>query len=167
MYFVARTCGNASVACNNIEHSLMTNKSLNNNRKLAFKTGDIILTILFFASMAPTIWGINIYRLTIIDIKYLFAIIVFGIIVYLVTLTFLIKSSYLAFWTFFIKAGIGGGLFYFGLLFLNQHFADKELSTEQFQIIKKGMLPRGKSSHCNQPYLVIDFYGVEKELMFP
>jgi hypothetical protein len=28
------------------------------------------------------------------------------------------------------------------------------------------MLPRGKGGHCNQPYVVVDFYGVEKELIF-
>jgi hypothetical protein len=145
---------------------MMTTKGQNHNRKFTFKTGDIILIILFFTSMFLTIWAINIYRLTIIDIKYLVAIIAFGIITSLVTLTFLKKSSYSAFWTFFIKAGIGGGLFYFGLLFLNQKFADKELSKEQFQIIKKGMLPRGKSGHCKQPYVVVSFYGVEKELIF-
>lgn len=116
--------------------------------------------------MVLTIWGINIYRLTIIDIKYLVAIIAFGIIASLVTLNFLIKSSYSAFWTFFIKAGIGAGLFYFGLLFLNQHFADKELSTEQCQIIKKGVLPPGKGGHCKQPYVVVSFNNAEKELIF-
>jgi hypothetical protein len=144
----------------------MTSKGQKHNRKLTFKTGDIILTILFFTSMVSTILGINIYRLTIIDIKYLVAIIAFGIITSLVTLTFLIKSSYSAFWTFFIIAGIGGGLFYFGLLFLNQHFADKGVSKEQFQIIKKGMLPRGKGGHCEQPYVVVSFYDTEKELIF-
>ena len=38
--------------------------------------------------------------------------------------------------------------------------------TGQFEIIKKGTLPRGKGGHCNQPYVIIDFYGVEKELTF-
>ena len=144
----------------------MTNKSLDRDRKLIFKTGEIILTILFFTSMALTIWGINIYRLTIIDIKYLFAVIAFGIIAAFLTLTFLIKSSYSTFWTFFIKAAIGGGLFYFSFLFLNQQFASKEVSTEQFQIIKKGTLPPGKGGHCHQPYVVVDFYDLEKELIF-
>jgi hypothetical protein len=116
--------------------------------------------------MVLTIWGINIFRLTIIDIKYLVAIVAVGIIISLVTLTFLIKSSYSAFWIFFIKAAIGGGLFYFSLLFLNQYFAEKELSTSKFQIIKKGMLPRGKGGHCNEPCVVIGFYGVKKELIF-
>jgi hypothetical protein len=92
--------------------------------------------------MVLTIWGTNIYRLTIIDIKYLVAIVAFGIITSLVTLTFLIKSSYSAFWTFFIKAGIGGGLSYFGLLFFNQQFASKEVLAAQFQIKKRYVTTR-------------------------
>jgi hypothetical protein len=144
----------------------MTRKSKVPNKKFTFQTGDAILTVLFFASIGLTIWGINIFRLTIIDIKYLFATIVFGIIIVFSILTWLIKTSYSTIWTFLIKAGIGGGLFYFGLLFINQQFADKELLTEQFLIVKKGTLGRGKSSSCFQPYVNIDFYGTEKQLVF-
>lgn len=144
----------------------MTRNSKNPNKKFNLQTGDAILTFLFFASIGLTIWGINIYRLTIIDIKYLFVTIAFGVIIAFVILTWLIKSSYSTIWTFLIKAGIGGGLFYFALLFINQHFADKEILTEQFLIVKKGTLGRGKSSSCFQPYVNIDFYGTEKQLVF-
>jgi len=144
----------------------MIRNSKNPNKKFNFQTGDAILTVLFFASIGLTIWGINIYRLTIIDIKYLFATIAFGIIIAFAMLTWLIKSSYSTIWTFLIKAGIGGGLFYFGLLFINQQFADKKLLAEQFLIVKKGTLGRGKSSSCFQPYVNIDFYGTEKQLVF-
>ena len=144
----------------------MKRKSKDPNKIIKFKTGDTILTLLFFTSIGLTIWGINIYRLTIIDTKYLFATIAFGIITMVSILTLLVKSSYSTIWTFLIKAGIGSGLFYFGLLFINQQFADKELMTEQFVIIKKGTLGRGKSSSCFQPYVNIDFYGTEKQLVF-
>ncbi len=144
----------------------MTRKSKAPNKKFDFQTGDAILTFLFFASVGLTIWGIDIYRLTIIDKKYLFLTIAFGVIISFAILTWLIKSSYSRIWTYLIKAAIGGGLFYFGLLFTNQQFADKELMTERFLIIKKGTLGRGKSSSCFQRYIDIDFYGVEKELVF-
>ena len=144
---------------------MMRNKK-DTNKKFNFKTGDAILTVLFFTSIGLTIWGINIYRLTIIDIKYLFATFAFGVIIAFATLTFFVKSSYSKFWTFFIKAGIGGGLFYFGLLFLNKQFADKKFTTEDFKIIKTGTLGRGRSSTCFQPYVIIDFYGTEKQLVF-
>ena len=136
------------------------------NKKFYFKTGDVILTVLFFTSIGLTIWGINIYRLTIIDIKYLFTTVAFGVIIAFATLNFLVKSRYSKFCTFFIKAGIGGGLFYFGLLFLNKQFADKKFTTEDFKIIKTGTLGRGRRSTCFQPYVIIDFYGTEKQLVF-
>jgi hypothetical protein len=118
----------------------MTRKNKDHNKKFNFQTGDTILTVLFFASISLTIWGINIYRMTIIDLKYLFVTIAFGIIIAIAILTRLIKSSYSTIWTFLIKAGIGGGLFYFALLFINKQFADKEFLIEQFQIVKKGTL---------------------------
>ena len=136
------------------------------NKIINFKTGDTILTLLFFTSIGLIIWGINIYRLTIIDTKYLFATIAFGIIIAFVLLTLLVKGSYSTIWTSFIKAGIGGGLFYFGLLFINDQFADKELLKDRFLIVKKGTLGRGRSSSCFKPYVNIDFYGTEKQLVF-
>jgi len=81
-------------------------------------------------------------------------------------LTFLVRSEYAKFWSFFIKAVIGGGFFYFGLLFLNQQFADKKLLTEDFLIIKTGTLARGGKGSCSQPFAIIDFYGTAKELIF-
>ena len=140
-------------------------KDKDSNKKFNFNTGDVVLTVLFFISMGLTIWGINIYRLTIIDTKYLFAAVAFGTIIVFLALT-LIKSSYSAFWTFFIKTAIGTGIFYFGLLFLNQQFADKELTTADFNIVKIGTLGRGGSSSCFQPYVIIDFNGTEKQLLF-
>jgi len=144
----------------------MTTKSKDPNKKFYFKTADTVLTILFFTSIGLTFWGINIYRITIIDTKYLFATIILGIIIAFAILTLLIKNSYSRIWTLLIKAGIGGGLFYFGLLFINQQFADKEFLTGQFPIIKKGTLGRGKNSSCFQPYVNIDFNGTEKQLVF-
>lgn len=148
------------------QNTVMTRNTKKPNKTFRFQTGDIILTLLFFVSLVLTILGINIYRLTIIDTKYLLASCAFGMVIVFVILTFVIKSSYSKKWTFLIKAGIGAGLFYFGLLFINQQFADKELQTGQFLIIKKGTLGRGKSSSCFQPYVNIDFYGTEKQLVF-
>ena len=140
-------------------------KDKDSNNKSNFNTWDIVLTVLFFTSMGLTIWGINIYRLTIIDTKYLLAAVAFGTTLAFIGLTF-IKSSYPAFWVFFIKTAIGSGIFYFGLLFLNQQFADKELTRADFNIVKIGTLGRGRSSNCSQPYVIIDFNGTEKQLLF-
>lgn len=135
-------------------------------RKLSFKPGDIILTILFFASICLTIWAIGIYRLTVIKIKYLFTAAALGaFIVFAITL-FRLKSTNSIFWTFIMSVFIGGGFFYFGLLYLNQALADKEMLTDDFKIVEAGNLGRGKKSSCFQPYAVVDFYGTRKQLMF-
>lgn len=144
----------------------MTQQSQNLKRKLNFKTGDTILTTLFFASIGLTIWAIGIYRLTVIDIKYLFAAAAFGTIIVFATILFRLKSTYSLFWIFIISIAIGGGFFYFGLLYLNQTFADKEALKDDFQIVKTGNLGRGRKSSCFQPYAVIDFYGTQKQLVF-
>lgn len=127
------------------------------------QTGDTILFVLFLTSISLTIWGIEIYRQTIIETRYLFAIIAFGIITGVAVLSLLVKTGYRSISTFLVKASIGGGLFYFSFLFVNQHFADKQLQIDQFIIQEKGTLGgRG----CSQPYVNIDFYGIEKQLVF-
>lgn len=127
---------------------------------------DRILQGLFFVSMVLVIWGILIYRLTIINFNYLLGLVVVGTIVALYLITRFLKSSYSKFWLFFISAAIGGGLFYFGLLFLNKIFADKKLISKEFVIIKAGNLARGRKSNCSQPYALVDFNGTEKQLVF-
>ena len=135
-------------------------------KRSQFNTGDKILTVLFCASVGLTVWAVSIYRLTIIEAKYLLAAIAVGIGVSFGVLTFFIASTYSTFWTAFIKIGIGAGIFSFGLLFLNKQFADKEILTRDFRIIKTGSLARGGKSTCSQPYAIVDFYGTEKQLVF-
>jgi hypothetical protein len=144
----------------------MTQKNLDLKRKLNLNTGDTIITFLFLASIGLTIWAIRIYRLTIIDTKYLFAAAAFGTIIAFAIIIFRHKSTYSIFWTFIISIAIGGGFFYFGLLYLNQGFASKETLTDDFQIIETGNLGRGRKSRCFQPYTVIDFKGTQKQLVF-
>jgi hypothetical protein len=141
-----------------------TTKKANN---ILYKNkSDLILQILFLLCVSLAIWGITIYRMTIIDIKYLFIITTIGTVVAFILIKKILKSSYSNFWICFVSIGIGGGLFYFGVLFINKQFADKELFSEQFVILKTGTLGRGKSSSCSQPYAIIDFNGTEKELVF-
>lgn len=136
------------------------------NRPLNFKTGDTILALLFFVSISLTVWAVNIYRLTIVDPTTLFIVSAIGTLTTFFIIHSLIKSSYSKFWTLFTSIVIGSGTFYFGLLFLNQRFSDKELIKEDFQIIKKGKLGRSRPTRCFQPYAIIDFHGTEKQLVF-
>lgn len=130
------------------------------------KTVDAILSLLFIFSMCLDVWAIIIYRGTIIETKYLIAVVAFGTLIAFPIILFSIKAVYSTFLSFILSFLIGGGLSYFGLLFVNQVFADNEYLTEDFEILKTGNLARGKGGSCSQPYAVIDFNGLEKELIF-
>ena len=139
------------------------NKLYNNTSD---NTSDKILHILFLICVALTIWGITIYRLTIIDIKTLFIVTLIGIAFAFTTIKKLLASSYTNFWILFISVAVGGGTFYFSTLFLNQLFANKNSITREFQIVETGNLARGRRSTCSQPFAIVDFYGAEKQLVF-
>lgn len=134
------------------------------NRPFKFKTGNTILFLLFIASLGLTVWAINIYRLTIIDTNILIIVCAVGALIAFFAIRLLIKSTYSKFWTLFICIVVGSGIFYFGLLFLNQTFSDKAIMKEYFQIVKKG--GRSRKTRCFHPYVVIDFHGKEKQLVF-
>jgi hypothetical protein len=123
-------------------------------------------TLLLIISSFLIIWGIIIYRRTIIEPKYLFGVICMGTIVAVIILLFITKDYLKAFWTFFMAAIMGGGTLYFITLYLNRELADEEITSELFDIQSSGTLAKGRSSSCRSPYAVINFYGVEKELVF-
>jgi hypothetical protein len=112
------------------------------------------------------VWAVNIYRLTIIDAEYLFIVSAIGAVVGLILIPKYLQSTYSSFWRIFLSLAIGGGTFYFGLLYLNQAFADKAIVNNDFKIVKTGTLGRGRFSSCFQPYAIIDFNGTEKQLVF-
>lgn len=126
---------------------------------------DGALSILFILSIVIVVWGINIYRKTIIDPKYLFAVVSIGTVIAAVILFFVTKNFLNAFFTLFIAAAIGGGTTYFLTLYLNKELAVKEISSETFDIKTTGNLGSRKGG-CRSPYAVIDFYGNEKQLVF-
>ncbi|MEO6230587.1 MAG: hypothetical protein ABJB11_17900 [Ferruginibacter sp.] len=116
--------------------------------------------------MCLILWAINIYRITIIDTKYLLIASVIGAVIGIILIPKFLKPTYSKFWKALINLAIGGGLFYFVLLYLNQAFYDKVIISNDFKILKTGTLGRGKFSPCFQPYATIDFNGVEKQLIF-
>ena len=138
-------------------------KSIN---KLYSNKSDKILQILFLFCGGLTVWGITIYRLTIIDSKSLFIITTLGTAFAFIVIKRTLKSTYSNFWIFFVSIAVGGGTFYFSTLFLNQFFADKESITKEFKIIETGNLGRGRKSSCAQPFAIIDFNGTKKQLVF-
>jgi len=136
------------------------------NRHFQFNKGDALLGLVFVATICLTAWAVNIYRVTIIDTEYLFIVSAIGAVVGLLLIPKYFKSTYSRLWKIFLSLAIGSGTFYFGLLYLNQAFADKEIINSNFQIVKTGTLGRGKFSSCFQPYAIIDFNGTEKQLVF-
>lgn len=130
------------------------------------KTLDSVLSILFILSIAISVWGIGIYRRTIIEPKYLFVAVSIGTIIAAVILLFVTRDYLNAFWTLFVAALIGCGTTYFLTLYLNMELADKEVISEVFEIQTTGNLARGKKGGCGSPYAIIDFYGHEKQLIF-
>jgi hypothetical protein len=133
--------------------------------KFGFKIANAILALLFFASMGLTVWGIQIYRVTIISSKYLFAIIAVGSILTFIMIFFALKPSYNIFWIFLMSILIGGGTSYFLFLYLNSAYPAKEKLTKDFKIVRTGTLA-GRLSSCHRPFAVVDFNGIEKELIF-
>ncbi|MEI6950118.1 hypothetical protein V9K67_23235 [Paraflavisolibacter sp. H34] len=55
---------------------------------------------------------------------------------------------------------------YFLTLYLNREFAEKEVTADIFVIKETGNLAKGKGGSCRSPYVMIDFYGCEKQLVF-
>lgn len=128
--------------------------------------GSVILVLLFFLSMGLLIWGIGIYRETIIEARYLLVTIICAIFIGEVSLSFLIRNCPRTIWSFLMKALISGGIGYFSLLIINREWANSITETEQFLILDKGTLARSKGGRCRSPYIEIEFAGVSKQLIF-
>jgi len=143
----------------------MTQPGQNPKTKIILTRRDKIYLLLIFASLCLTVWAIAIYNLTIIDIKYLFAAAAVGGIIVFALILLLHKSSYRVIWTFIISIAIGGGFSCFGLLFLNKLFAGSP-QTKEFEIVSTGHLGRVSNGNCFKPYAVIDFDGIQKQLVF-
>jgi hypothetical protein len=127
---------------------------------------NVTLFILFIASLCLGIWGINIYRMTIIPFTYLAFLIVVGGALAFFVINFALRPTYHFIWKFLVSIVIGGGILSFLLLYFNSTFARNELMTENFIIIKSGNLAKPGRSNCGRPYSVINFHGVVKELVF-
>lgn len=136
--------------------------------KIRANPENTILMLLFLGASILSVLSSGIYQMTIIDLKYLAFVICIGAITAFMIIRIRRKCSYALIWQAFIALVIGGGFFVFGMLYLNQALADKVEMKGRFSITGKGTLGRGigKSSHCDQPYVVIDFNGTSKRLVF-
>lgn len=136
------------------------------NGQINIKSEDFIFNLLFVVSMGLSIWGIIIYRMTIIPLKYLFAVMALGAVIAYPLIKFKLKPSYENTRIFLTSIAIGAGLFYFSFLYLNCRFSESAKLTDDFSIVETGNLGKGGKGVCRQPYAIVDFYGIKKELIF-
>lgn len=132
-----------------------------------FGSASIVLPILFILSLTLGAWAVNVYYQTLVPISSILIVVVLGIVTAMTIGVWL--NTYRVFWNNFMSVVIGAGLAFFGYMLLNKTFADKQIVVETFDIKQSGNFPRsGKrwSRRCRQPYVIIDFNGIEKKLKF-
>jgi hypothetical protein len=135
--------------------------------KKKFKKLDKVMAVLFVVTMSLDIWAINIYRKTVIPNQNLFLVCALGFIVCGLILIVIAKKLFPAFWSLFLSAAIGGGIFYFCLLYTNWKFASGDYNSETFNIIKTGNLAGSlRYKSCRKPYAIIEIFGLRKQLVF-
>ena len=113
-----------------------------------------------------SVWAINIYRNTFIDWKLLAPPTIIGALIFLVIFWKLLTKIGHQLWArVFISFTCGACLTHFGFLYLNQKFAETETITDVFTIERAGKLAKGRYG-CAEPYAVIHFKNLEKEIIF-
>jgi len=127
------------------------------------------LIILFFGSLFLTIWEVSIYRNTFIPFLIPFLIWIFtGLIITPFLRKFLetyFLTPYLLLQIFF-NIVTWGGIVLFIFMWTNYHFASKNTFIKNAEIISTGHFPRSKHDTCEQPYIIINYNGNEKQLVY-
>lgn len=133
------------------------------NEEKVFGFGFNAFFILAIALFVP---GIDIFRRTVIELKYLVLAACLGVIVLVILLFWLKKFSLGLCKTFLLALSVGGCIPCFLLLYLNKSLANKEITSKVFAIQKTGNLANGRYGRCGIPYAAVDFEGYEKQLIF-
>jgi hypothetical protein len=113
---------------------------------------------------------INIYQKTFISFKILFSI---WILTGLIITPFLKKILTIYFATPFLFLQLiynvvtWGGLVVFSFMWTNYNFSDRAKIMTNEKIISTGHFARGgRGSHCEQPYIIINYKGQDKQLVY-
>jgi hypothetical protein len=134
-----------------------------------FKLINGILGGLFIGSIFLTILEINIYRKTFIPFLIPLAIwILTGVFVtpfYKRFLTIYFSTPYL-FLQFFFNVVTWGGFVLFAFMWTNYNFTDKQIRTTNEKITSIGHLARGRYGNCQQPFVMINYNGQDKQLVY-
>ena len=128
---------------------------------------DVVTLFSVVSCLSLAVWSTNIYRNTLIDWRILVPIVfVGGIICALIFWRTLSQIGYARWAILFISFTCGGCLSHFGLLYLNKSFSEDNTVSYIFDIRRTGSLAKGRHG-CRQPYAVIYFENIEKDLVFP
>ena len=150
-----------------------SNNSFDQNRlnKLIsiFNPIDTILFGLFIGSIALTVWEINIYQKTFIPLSVPLTMWVLpGLLItpfFKRILTIHLKAS--VFLQLFYNIVTWGGLVTFAFMWTNHNFPNDARIEINEKIISVGHFPKGgRGNHCEQPYIVINYKGQDKQLVY-
>ena len=138
------------------------------------KQRKIFYPVIFFLGLFLMIWGIEIFRITMID-KF----ILLGIIFLIGIITFFLDyKNYAKTYTKYSRSALliysmmhcilGYGFIACSIfMFTNYYFADEGFETKSFEIIERSSMAGGKNSRGeSQPLMRINYDGKIKELVF-
>ena len=134
-----------------------------------FKIINGVLGTLFIGSLLLTMWEIDIYEKTFIPFKFPFLI---WVLTGLAFTPFFKRILTIYFTTPFLFLQIvynivtWGGLFVSAFMFANYYLADKTTIVINEKIISTGHLARGSRGTCEKPFIIINYNGQEKQLVF-
>ena len=134
-----------------------------------FKIVNTILVTLLIISLLLTFWEINIYQKTFIPFKIPFLI---WVLTGLILTPFMTRILTIYFTTPFLPLQIvynivtWGGLTVTIFMLANYYFAEKTTVVITEKIISTGHLARGLRGHCEKPFIIINYDGQEKQLIY-
>lgn len=143
------------------------NPVFNRGTKDINQTAYKVTKFLFIVFLLVILWGMIIFRKTLIDPAILWRLSFSGAAMASILVFVFCKEVKEIFWMFIFCGCIGAGLLYAGPLIVNRSFAESTVKSEIFEIIRTGNLGRSRRSPCSSPYAVIKFHRLQKQLVFP
>lgn len=138
---------------------------LTERKRKAFDLLTMLISLICFAGI---MWTINIYRNTLVDWKFSLIVVITGITITLLISFFFWKKvmAFYPLWSFIVYCCLwGGSIPYSSILVINQELAQTKQFSDTFQVKQTGHFSKGRYS-CGPPYVIIDFNGLEKQLVF-
>jgi len=137
--------------------------------KRRFSRNDFLLSAVFVLGLVLMVFEIQIFRNTVLETKMALFIYV-GTSVIALPFTSKMLSNYQGAQTLFLKLifnlGAVGGTCLFSFMALNYYLPQNGADEIQVAILERGSLGSSDRS-CRSPYVMVEIYGKEKQLVFP